>query len=59
MNLQVGDYHLKTLFAIDMVGCDIVLGGEWHRTLGPITMEFKELYLCFTQFSHAYILKGL
>jgi len=59
VNLQVGDYHLKTLFAIDMVGCDRVLGGEWHRTLGPITMDFKELYLCFTQFSHTYILKGL
>ena len=41
VKLQMGDYHLKTrMFAIDMGGCDIVLGVEWLRTLGPISMEF-------------------
>ena len=41
VKLQMGDYHLKTcMFAIDMGGCDIVLGAEWLRTLGPITMDF-------------------
>jgi hypothetical protein len=40
VKLQMGDYHLKNhMFAIDMGGCDIVLGAEWLRTLGPITME--------------------
>jgi hypothetical protein len=42
--LQIGDYHLKShMFAIDMGGCDIVLGADWLRTLGPILMDFKEL----------------
>jgi hypothetical protein len=42
--LQIGDYHLKShMFAIDMGGCDIVLGADWLRTLGPILMDFKDL----------------
>jgi hypothetical protein len=42
--LQIGDYHLKShMFAINMGGCDIVLGADWLRTLGPILMDFKEL----------------
>ena len=41
IKLQVGDYHLKThMFVTNMGGCDIVLGAEWIRTLGPITMDF-------------------
>ena len=40
--LQIGDYHLKShMFAIDMGDCDIVLGADWLRTLGPIIMDFK------------------
>jgi hypothetical protein len=42
--LQIGDYHLKYhMFSIDMGGCDIVLGVDWLRYLGPILMDFKEL----------------
>ena len=53
VKLQMGDYHLKThMFATDMGGCDIVLGVEWLRTLGPITMDFQELYMCFVKDSH-------
>ena len=33
VKLQIGDYHLKThISAIDMRGCDIVLGAEWILT---------------------------
>jgi hypothetical protein len=40
--LQIGDYHLKShMFSIDMGSCEIVLGAEWLRTLGPILMYFK------------------
>jgi len=39
--LHMGEYHLKThMFSIEMGGCDIFLGAEWIRTLGPITMDF-------------------
>jgi hypothetical protein len=48
MCLQIGDYSLKShMFSIEMGGCDIVLGVEWLHTLGPITMDFRELYMSF------------
>jgi hypothetical protein len=60
VKLQMGDYHLKThMFSIAMGGCDIVLGVEWIHTLGPITMDYQELYMSFTQDAHTYTLKGL
>jgi len=46
--IQIGDYHMKShMFSIDMGSCDIVLGAEWLRTLGPILMDFKELTMQF------------
>lgn len=54
------DYHLKThMFAINMGGCDIVLGGEWLRTLGPIITDFQELYMSFKHNDHTDTLRGL
>eukprot|EP00253_Pinus_taeda_P027980 PITA_27980 len=48
VKLRRGDYQLKThMFSIHMGGCDIVLGAEWLHTLGPITMDFQELYMSF------------
>jgi hypothetical protein len=59
VKLQMGDYHLKThMFAIDMGGCDIVLGAEWLCTLGQITMDFKELYMSFVKDSHTHLLQA-
>jgi hypothetical protein len=53
--LQIGDYHLKShMFSIDMGGCDIVLGADWLRTLGPILMDFKDLTMQFNQEGHQY-----
>jgi hypothetical protein len=46
MCIQIGEYHMKYhVFSIDMGGCDIVLGAEWLRNLGPILMDFKELMM--------------
>jgi hypothetical protein len=51
--LQIGDYNLKShMFSIDMGGCDIVLGAEWLRTLGPILMDFQNLTMQFDQGGH-------
>jgi hypothetical protein len=53
--LQIGDYHLKShMFAIDMGSCDIVLGVDWLRTLGPILMDFQALTMKFDQEVHQY-----
>jgi hypothetical protein len=58
--LQIGDYHLKShMFSIDMGGCDIVLGADWLRTLGPILMDFKELTMQFNQEGHQYKFQGI
>jgi hypothetical protein len=60
VKLKSGYYHLKThMFPDDIGGCDIVLGVEWLRTLGPITMEFKELYMRFVKDSCTHTLKGV
>jgi hypothetical protein len=55
VRLQIGDYLLKShMFAIYVGGCDIVLGADWLRTLGPIFMDFKELTIQFDQEGHQY-----
>jgi hypothetical protein len=60
VHLQIGDYHLKShMFAIDMGGCDIVLGANWLRTLGPILMDFKALTMQFDQEGHQYKFQGI
>jgi hypothetical protein len=57
--LQIGYYNMKYhMFSIDMGGCDIVLGVEWLRTLGPILMDFKELTMKFTQQGQQYKFQG-
>jgi hypothetical protein len=58
--LQIGHYQLKThMFSIDMGVCDIVLGVEWLRTLGPILMDFKELTMQFQQEGQRYQFQGI
>jgi hypothetical protein len=55
VHLQIGGYHLKShMFSINMGGCDIVLGADWLRTLGPILMDFKALTMQFDQEGHQY-----
>jgi hypothetical protein len=59
-HLQIGDYHLKShMFAINMGGCDIVLGADWLRTLGSILMDFKDLTMQFDQEGHQYKFQGI
>jgi hypothetical protein len=60
VRLQIGDCHLKShMFAIDMGGCDIVLGADWLRTLGPILMDFQNLTMQFDQGGHQYKFQGI
>jgi hypothetical protein len=60
VRLQISDYHLKShMFAIEMGGCDIVLGADWLRTLGPILMDFQNLTMQFDQGGHKYKFQGI
>jgi hypothetical protein len=47
------------MFSINMGDCDIVLGGEWLRNLGPILMDFKELTMQFNQERKQYKFQGI
>jgi hypothetical protein len=47
------------MFSIDMGGCDIVLGADWLRTLGPILMDFKDLTMQFDLEGHQYKFQGI
>ena len=52
VKIQLGDYNLKThMLSIDIGGCDIVLRGNGYAH-GPVTLDFKELFLSFNQDSH-------
>jgi hypothetical protein len=60
VRLQIGDYNLKShMFVIDMGGCNIVLGVEWLRTLGPILMDFQNLTMQFDQGGHKHKFQGI
>jgi hypothetical protein len=60
VRLQIGQYHLKPhMSSIDMGGCDIVLGVEWLRTIGPILMYFKNLTMQFQQEGRQYKFQGI
>ena len=54
----MGEYEAKThIFAIDICGCDIMLGAKWLHILALVTMGFKELSLNFNKQSHTHTLK--
>ena len=60
VHLQIGHDNMKShIFATEMGNCDIVLGVERLHTLGPITMDFKELYMSFQHDGQWYKLQGI
>ncbi|KAF8402565.1 hypothetical protein HHK36_010651 [Tetracentron sinense] len=36
------------MYLLDFGGCDVVLGAQWLRTLGPILWDFANLWMKFT-----------
>lgn len=53
--------HLFTIgfFLLPLWGCDIVLGMQWLKTLGPVLWDFACLTMNFTQDKESIILRGL
>ena len=48
IKLTMGEYVLNSKFlSIPMEGTDVVLGGQWLRSLGMIAFNFQELFLNF------------
>ena len=41
--ISIGDYSfLSNMFSMPLGGCDVILGTQWLRTLGPILWNFVE-----------------
>jgi hypothetical protein len=60
VHLHIAHYHLKYhMFSIDMGGCNIFLGAKWFHTLGPITMDFKDLTILFQHDRKLYLFQGI
>ena len=55
--LYFGLIHI--ISTIDMGGCDIILGVEWLRTLGLVTMDFKEFSIIFSEEGNINHIKGI
>ena len=49
VRISMGDYNLHSdMFSLPLGGCDVVLGTQWLRTLGPILWDFAELWMQFS-----------
>jgi hypothetical protein len=60
VHLQIDQYKLKShMISINMGGCEIVLCAKWIDTLGPITMDFKDLTMQFQHKGHKYKFQGI
>ena len=58
--ISMGDYNLRSdMFALPLGGCDVVLGAQWLRTLGPILWDFVELWMQFSINDTKHTLRGL
>ena len=58
--MGVGGFHQVTNFMVlPLMGCDLVLGVEWLKELGPIVWDFKNLTMQFTFKNQLVTLHGL
>ena len=56
----MGDYNLcYDIFSLPLGGCDVVLGTQWLRTIGPILWDFAELWMQFSINGTKHTLRGL
>lgn len=56
MTMQGVHIH-KDLYLLPLGGCDVVLGGQWLCTLGPILWDFFELKMQFNRSGNKFTLK--
>nr|XP_028964667.1 uncharacterized protein LOC108169704 [Malus domestica] len=49
IKLQIQQYeYISDFYVLQLGGCDVVLGAQWLRTLGPILWDFDKLKMEFT-----------
>jgi hypothetical protein len=54
-----GNIFCSKFFVLTLEGCDIVLGVQWLRTLGPIIWDFLQLTMSFSWRGILVLLSGL
>lgn len=55
ISLKIQDFQCTTdFYALPLEGCDIVLGVQWLRTIGPVLWEFDKLYMKFRKENTTY-----
>ena len=60
VRISMGDYNLcSDMFSLPLGGCDVVLGAQWLRTLGPILWDFAKLWMQFSINGTKHTLQGL
>ena len=58
--ISIGYYNLcSNMFSMPLGGCDVILGTQWLRTLGPILWDFVEVWMQFSVNGKKNTLKGL
>ena len=60
LHWEVQGFHQVTDFLVlPLQGCDLVLGIQWLKTLGPIMWNFETLTMQFQTGNNMVLLKGL
>jgi hypothetical protein len=54
-----GNTFCSNFFVLTLGGCDVVLGVQWLRTLGPIIWDFLHLTMSFSWRGISILLRGL
>ena len=58
--ISIGYYKFcSNMFVMPLGGCDLILGTQWLRTLGPILWDFAKLWMKFLVYGEKTHIKGL
>ena len=60
VRISIGDYKFySNMFSMPLGRCDVILGTQWLRTLGPILWDFVELWMHFLVNGKKHTFNGL
>lgn len=60
LNWNFQSHNFQAYFMVIALGnCDMVLGVQWYKTLGPITWDFDKLVMQFMMGSRRVTLSGI
>ncbi|ERN04378.1 hypothetical protein AMTR_s00147p00084510 [Amborella trichopoda] len=58
ITLSIQGVHItNNMFVLPLGGREVVLGAQWHQTLGPIIWDFSKMIMQFEEDRDAHVLK--